>query len=212
MAKGGYKVILFEKEQYPFHRVCGEYISLESWDFLNTLGVDLSAIQVPIIRNLELSAENGKLIRLELPLGGFGVSRYLLDFTLAELAKQAGVVLKEQTRVNEVVFNGDDYSLITSSGSFTSKYACGTFGKRSNLDLKWKRPFAEASKNKLNNYIGVKYHVQYESPADTIALHTFRQGYCGLVKVEGDKYNLCYLTTAANLQKSDNNIEKMEQT
>ena len=28
MAKAGYKVILFEKEQYPFHRVCGEYISL----------------------------------------------------------------------------------------------------------------------------------------------------------------------------------------
>ncbi|HZG25248.1 MAG TPA: FAD-dependent oxidoreductase, partial [Chitinophagaceae bacterium] len=28
MAKQGYSTILFEKEQYPFHRVCGEYISL----------------------------------------------------------------------------------------------------------------------------------------------------------------------------------------
>ncbi len=169
-------------------------------------------MQVPIIRKLELSAENGRSIQQELPLGGFGLSRYLLDLTLAELAKQAGVILKEQTRVNEVVFNGDVYTLITSSGSFTSKYTCATFGKRSNLDLKWKRPFAEAAKNKLNNYIGVKYHVLYDSPADTIALHTFRQGYCGLVKVEGNKYNLCYLTTAANLQKSDNNIETLEKT
>jgi len=25
MAKIGYSVILFEKEKYPFHRVCGEY-------------------------------------------------------------------------------------------------------------------------------------------------------------------------------------------
>ena len=34
IAREGYRVILFEKEQYPLHRVCGEYISLESWDFL----------------------------------------------------------------------------------------------------------------------------------------------------------------------------------
>jgi menaquinone-9 beta-reductase len=169
-------------------------------------------MQVPIIRKLELSAENGRLLRLELPLGGFGLSRYLLDFTLAELAKQAGVILKEQTRVNDVVFNGNDHTLITTSGSFSSRYTCAAFGKRSNLDLKWKRPFVIAAKNKLNNYIGVKYHVQCDLPADTIALHTFRQGYCGLVKVEGNKYNLCYLTTAANLQKSDNNIETLEHT
>ena len=26
----GYDVILFEQEKYPFHKVCGEYVSLES--------------------------------------------------------------------------------------------------------------------------------------------------------------------------------------
>ncbi|MBC7511814.1 MAG: FAD-dependent oxidoreductase, partial [Ferruginibacter sp.] len=30
LVKKGYSVALFEKEQYPFHKVCGEYISLES--------------------------------------------------------------------------------------------------------------------------------------------------------------------------------------
>ena len=34
LAKAGYDVILFEKEKYPFHKVCGEYISLESWNFI----------------------------------------------------------------------------------------------------------------------------------------------------------------------------------
>ncbi|HEX6170294.1 MAG TPA: FAD-binding protein, partial [Chitinophagaceae bacterium] len=43
IAKAGYSVVLFEKEQYPFHRVCGEYISLESWNFLHHLGVDLAS-------------------------------------------------------------------------------------------------------------------------------------------------------------------------
>ena len=58
----GHSVILFEKEQYPFHRVCGEYISLESWDFLNDLGVELDAMNVPIITKLQVSAVNGKLL------------------------------------------------------------------------------------------------------------------------------------------------------
>ena len=33
-AKAGYSVIFFEKERYPFHKGCGEYISFESWNFL----------------------------------------------------------------------------------------------------------------------------------------------------------------------------------
>ena len=40
LAKAGYKVILFEKEKYPFHKVCGEYISLESWNFIERLGIE----------------------------------------------------------------------------------------------------------------------------------------------------------------------------
>ena len=35
-AEAGYKTILFEKEHYPFHKVCGEYISNESYEFFAT--------------------------------------------------------------------------------------------------------------------------------------------------------------------------------
>ena len=37
----GSRVCLFEKEKYPFHKVCGEYISMESWGFLTGLGLPL---------------------------------------------------------------------------------------------------------------------------------------------------------------------------
>ena len=30
LADAGYAVVLFEKEKYPFHKVFGEYISMES--------------------------------------------------------------------------------------------------------------------------------------------------------------------------------------
>ena len=212
MAKGGYKVILFEKEQYPFHRVCGEYISLESWDFLHSLGLDLRSLNVSQIKRLCVSAKNGNSFEQELPLGGFGISRYKLDHCLAQIAKQSGVVLFEQTRVNEINFSNDEFNIQSTKGDFKSKVAVGCFGKRSNLDVKWKRPFVLATKNKLNNYIGVKYHIRYNFPEDLIALHNFEKGYCGISKIENEQFCFCYLTVADNLQNSGNDIKKMEQT
>jgi flavin-dependent dehydrogenase len=212
VAKAGYKVILFEKEKYPFHRVCGEYISYESWSFLESLGLDLQKLNVSHIKRLQVSDAKGKFIEQQLPLGGFGISRYTLDHQLALLAKENRVMVLEQTRVNEILFNDDKFLIVTANGNFTAKLTSGSFGKRSNLDIKWKRPFAMAKNNKLNNYIGIKYHVKYDFPGNLIALHNFENGYCGISKVEDDKFCLCYLTTADNLQHSNNDIHKMERT
>jgi menaquinone-9 beta-reductase len=212
LVRSGHSVIVLEKEQYPFHRVCGEYISLESWDFLTSLGVDLERMQVPLIEKLQVSGPGGKLFEQKLPLGGFGISRYLLDFTLAEIARASGVVVEEEVKVNDITGNEAGHTIVTSKHSYKARVVAGSFGKRSNIDIKWKRPFAMAKTNKLNNYIGVKYHIRTDFPADTIALHTFNHGYCGIVKIEADKYNLCYLTTADNLVKSSNSITEMEQT
>ncbi|HJS56245.1 MAG TPA: FAD-dependent monooxygenase, partial [Chitinophagaceae bacterium] len=212
VSRQGYKVILFEKEQYPFHRVCGEYISLESWNFLQSLGLDLNALNVSRIKKLGVSSVNGKFFEQELPLGGFGISRYKLDHTLAQIARQSGVEIYEQTRVDNIHFSNDEFIIETSKGRFKSKLAVGSFGKRSNLDVKLKRPFIIAKKNKLNNYIGVKYHIRHNFPDDLIALHNFQKGYCGISKVEDDQYCLCYLTNADSLQASGNDIKKMEQT
>jgi flavin-dependent dehydrogenase len=209
--KLGYKVALFEKEQYPFHRVCGEYISLESWDFLQRLGIDLPALNVTHIKRLQVSDIKGVFFEQALPLGGFGISRYKLDQELAKSAKHAGVTILEQTRINEIRYSQELFNIESTKGNFIAKVAAGSFGKRSNLDVKWKRPFIVAKKNKLNNYIGVKYHIRYDFPDDLIALHNFKKGYCGISKVEDDNYCLCYLTTADNLQSSNNDIKKMEQ-
>jgi flavin-dependent dehydrogenase len=211
LAKKGYGVILFEKETYPFHKVCGEYISMESWDFIRSLGVDLDALNVSHINRLTISAPNGNLLEHRLPLGGFGISRYLLDDTLVQIAKANGVIVKENTKITDIVFTNDIFIIEDGKNSYTAKVACGSFGKRSNLDVKWKRPFAIAAKNNTNNYVGIKYHVKAEQPADIISLHNFRDGYCGISKIEDGKYCLCYLTTANNLKKSNGNIKAMEQ-
>src|SRR6195952_4505137 len=84
LAKENFKVIIIEKETYPFHKVCGEYISFECWNFLESLGYPLSDMDLPQIKQLLVSSPSGNTVEHALPLGGFGISRYKID---AELAK-----------------------------------------------------------------------------------------------------------------------------
>jgi len=211
LAQKNYKVILLEKETYPFHRVCGEYISLESWKFIESLGLNLSNLHLPVIKKLIVSAPNGNTLKSPLDLGGFGISRFFIDNELKRIALENGVKLLEQTKVKEIVFNEKYFSITYNGGSAQCPVAVGSFGKRSNLDVNWSRDFVKKKANKLNNYVGVKYHIKTSFAADTIALHNFKNGYCGISKVEDDKYCLCYLTTAQNLKDNNNSIRQMEQ-
>ena len=210
LARAGYAVVLFEKERYPFHKVCGEYISLESWNFLEELGLPLSDWGLPVIRRVQVSAPNGEYIEHELPLGGFGISRYKIDAALAGIARSSGVVVEEGVKVTDITFERSIAHIHTASGIFQAKIACVTAGKRSNLDIKWRRPFTLRRSDKLNNFIGVKYHIQTDFPSDLIALHNFSDGYCGISRIEDGRYCLCYMTTAANLQMNGNSIPEME--
>ncbi len=210
LSRVGHKVILFEKEKYPFHRVCGEYISLESRGFLENLGLELSTLDLPIIKKLIVSSPNGDFIQSDLDLGGFGISRYFLDNELKKIALENGATLFEETKVNDVIFKDEMFTVSYNSNKINCPLMVASYGKRSNLDVKWSREFVKQKPGKLNNYIGVKYHIKTAFPDDTIALHNFKNGYCGLSKIEDDQYCLCYLTTAQNLKENSNSIKEME--
>ena len=210
LVRSGYSVALLEKETYPYHKVCGEYVSLESWNFLEELGLPLSDWNLPVIRQLLVSSPDGNSIMRELPLGGFGISRYMLDSAMAAIARSEGVELRESVKVTDMRFERSMFAVRTSEGVLYSKIACGAYGKRSNLDIKWRRAFIRKRSDRLNNYVGVKYHVRADIPADRISLHNFRDGYCGISRIEDGKCCLCYITTARNLRESGNSIPEME--
>lgn len=206
----GHSVVLFEKEAYPFHKVCGEYISRESWNFLLSLGLPLKEWSLPQIDTLQLTAPNGRLFRTPLPLGGFGVSRYKLDHALALLAKANGVHLLEKTRVDDIK-GGEGFTVHFNQQTIHAKLCLAAYGKRGNLDVKWKRPFLKQQNKRLNNYVGVKYHVKADWPANVIGLHNFENGYCGISKIEEERYCLCHMTRAENLHRSGNSIGRMQE-
>lgn len=210
LSKAGHSVLVFEKEKYPFHKVCGEYVSLESWDFLNELGLNLNERNLPRINILLLTSPNGKAFTAPLPLGGFGISRYQLDNLLADIARQNGVTVCEATKVDEVAFR-ESFLLSFSSGTIKAKICCAAYGKRSNLDIKWKRDFLKSADKRLDNYVGIKYHVKTDWEENVIGLHNFKNGYCGISKIEDDRYCLCYMTKAQNLKNCSNDIRQLEE-
>jgi flavin-dependent dehydrogenase len=216
LAKMGHSVIVLEKEVYPFHKICGEYISLESWDFLKKLGLPLEEWNLPQVHTLLLSSPNGKTFRTRLPLGGFGCSRYELDHRLARLARDSGVFLAEQAKVEAVTytdaFHIEFASPAGSQQTIRSTAVCGAFGKKSNLDVRWNRRFLYQQDKRLHNYVGIKYHIHSDWEDAVIGLHNFEDGYCGISKIEGDKFCLCYMTSAKNLKKNKQDIKQMERT
>ena len=69
LSKCNKRVLLIEKNEYPKHKVCGEYISNEVLPYLNSLGIDPVKEGAKEIDQLELSTVKSKTIRGELPLG-----------------------------------------------------------------------------------------------------------------------------------------------
>lgn len=208
LARKGRRVRLIEKKMYPLHRVCGEYISNEVLDFLKREELYPWHLNLPDICNFEFSDTKGQVARIPLDLGGFGLSRYVLDEWLCLRAKEAGVEVRTGIQVSDVKF-GEKTKLfrltLADNSSLEADLVIGAFGKRSKLDKALERPFIQ----KRSPYIGVKYHINTDFARDTIALYNFRGGYCGLTAIEEGKFNLCYLGSRDQLREYGS-IEEME--
>ncbi len=189
MAKSGIPVVVLEKNPYPNHKVCGEYVSKEVAPLLEFMGLSLSALGAKSIDTLVVSAADGKHLETVLPLGGFGISRYVLDEALFQLAKDAGVVFRFETAL-ETTFERDLFRVRTSNEVYSTKVVIGAFGKRSNIDKALHRGFMQ----KKSPWLGIKCHYDYpDFPQDTVALHSFPGGYGGLSMTEDGAVNFCYL-------------------
>jgi menaquinone-9 beta-reductase len=189
LARKGIPCTVIERKEYPFQRVCGEYISNETKPFLVSNNLYPQHLDPPVISSFLLSSTRGKSATFPLTLGGFGVSRYEYDYFLYQQAKNAGVEFWLNTEVTAVEFDTHKFFVLTPHKKMEADMVIGSFGKRSRLDIALNRSFIK----KRSPYLGVKYHIKTDFPSDLIALHNFDGGYCGVVRIEGEKSNLCYL-------------------
>ncbi len=207
LAKAGLKVTVFEKNAYPHHKVCGEYISNEVVPYLNSLGAYPAALQPVQIRKFQFSSTSGKLIAATLPLGGFGLSRYAFDHFLMQKALENGCEVIQDT-VLSINLKEQLFEVRTAfHGIAKSPVVLAAYGKRTALDHKLNRPFIK----KPSPWLAVKAHYCGEFDDELVALHHFRGGYCGVSKVENNRINICYLTDYATFKKYRSHKEFQQQ-
>src|SRR5690554_8113613 len=90
LKRDNYHIAVIERQDYPHHKVCGEYVSNEIVPYVESLGVELP--KKIRINEIVLSTAKGRSLRAKLPLGGLGISRYALDMALYTQAVAMGIV------------------------------------------------------------------------------------------------------------------------
>ena len=204
LSQKGLSVTLIEKSGYPRHKVCGEYVSNEILPYLHWLNADISKLEPVTINKFEFTTRKGKTASANLPLGGFGVSRYQLDNFLYQKAVTNGCTIVKEM-VTDVSFDNDLFTITTTHQVLSAKIVLGAFGKRSNIDQVLSRDFFV----KKSPWLAVKAHYKGDFANDLVALHNFEGGYCGVSKVENDIINICYLADYATF-KQYKNIEEYQ--
>ncbi|HLW33595.1 MAG TPA: FAD-dependent oxidoreductase [Aequorivita sp.] len=196
LSESGQKICLIEKSTYPNHKVCGEYVSNEVLPYLNYFGLDPFSIGAKKISKFEISNSDGTILTTELPLGGFGLSRYAFDNLLYQAIKDKIHVVFD--RVESVEFTQDSFIIGTKNKDiFKAEFVVGSFGKRSNIDSFLGRKFMQEN----SPWLAVKGHYECELAEDKVSLHNFNGGYCGLSQTETGVVNACYLTTFKSFKK-----------
>lgn len=179
--------MLIERQTFPRHKVCGEYLSCEVVPYLESMAVGLA--DAPVIRNFMLCDRQGKTICGELPLGGVGISRFALDQRLYESAQKAGVQFVFEKAL-DVCTTGQGATVRTTGGTYDGKVLLGAWGKRSQLDREVGREF----QTRQSPWMAVKLHFRNAVfPPDQVGLFFFDGGYAGCSLTETGDLNFCFL-------------------
>lgn len=203
LAREGRQVAVFEQNDYPKHKVCGEFISNESRDFFLELGVEISQ-DIPEIDELQLTTPSGYSLHTQLRTGGFGMSRFNLDQQLYRCMLSHGVKVFHRTKVTGLAKG----VIHVSQHQHSCRLIIGSFGKYAPSFVHTK------TRSQAKAFVGVKYHIipdgDLELPDNRISLHAFDGGYCGISMVEDGKYCLCYLVKSDQLKRCNSNLDALE--
>jgi len=194
LARRGYEVALLEKDSYPRHKLCGEFLSPEAQDSLRGLGVLGAARDAgahPVDRAV-LSGPDGTTTAHPLPGTALGLSRYRLDALLYRRACRTGVTGRTGTKATSVEGSlRDGFAVEAGGDTLTGRMVFGAYGRRGILDRTLDRSFLDEK----SPYVAFKAHYAGVAPSapGTIEIHAASGGYCGIGPVEEARLNVCWI-------------------
>jgi len=208
LARQGYACLLLEKQHYPAHKLCGEFLSVEVMGVFERLGVlaDVMAAGAQPIDHTVVTTAAGTRFESPLPGTALGLSRYRLDHLLINHTRAAGVDAREGVTVSAIVGSlAEGFTVETPAGAFSGRVVVGAYGKRSPLDRKLERPFL----TQKSPFVAFKAHFVGLDLPGCIELHAFPGGYCGLSHVEEGRLNACWIARTDTLRDAGGRPEDM---
>jgi len=213
LADKQWETVLIDRQTFPRHKVCGEFLSPEAQSTLRALGLTetVEALQPFRIGRTRLIFEHGGEIELPIPGAAWGLSRYMMDEALHHAALQAGTQLHLSTKVTEVEPNasGKGYTVHTERGAdvslFHARAVIAAWGASSRVaQLGNRRPNAAASAQPA--YLGVKSHFTGLKMEPVIEMYFFRGGYLGLCPIADGKVNAAALLDRGEFAKAGKSV------
>jgi flavin-dependent dehydrogenase len=112
LAQRGHDVLLLDAARFPRDKVCGEGVSPEAWRLLDAMGAAdrVRSLSPHPLRGMQLVSPDGTAFRGEYrgrDRLGFAVRRLSLDEALLDVARAAGVEVREGVRVSGLLREGD---------------------------------------------------------------------------------------------------------
>jgi flavin-dependent dehydrogenase len=101
LASAGQEVVVLERVREPHHKVCGEFLSIETQTMLRSLGIDLLACgAVPIDRvGIDIGSRHTERA---LPFRALSLSRHRLDAVLLAQAERAAAQVSRGAAVQSI--------------------------------------------------------------------------------------------------------------
>ncbi len=210
----GFAVKLIEREKFPRHKLCGEFISPECFGHFKALGVldEMFSANGENISETIFYAPNGKSVNV--PSKWFsanetalGLSRAEMDLQLLQRAKDVGVEVLEETQVVGLLFENEKViGVKTKNNEFHADLTIDATGRARVLANKIKN-----QKSKIKNQlVGFKAHLQNVNlEKGRCEIYFFRGGYGGLNYVENGVGNHCFLIKAEFVKEFNGDVARI---
>lgn len=217
LAQRGWRVLLLERDHFPRHKVCGEFLSPEAQHSLRTLGVrDAVAALAPVpLHGAAITTPGGATVEIVLPAPAWGLSRYALDARLATAVADAGGEVWEGAAVTAAARSGSIVQVQVRRGGEGGRrqtlevqarmllWACG---RHSSTRLPPRNAAAGSRQRGWRHCVGLKLHYRNLRMEPRVELYLFPGGYVGINPIEGDRANVCLLITYAAFQAAGKSL------
>jgi geranylgeranyl reductase family protein len=201
LARKGYAVALFDKEQFPREKLCGDFVNPSNWPIYRDLGVENSILseQHEKISAIRITTPSGAEAVAPLSethdpaLFGLGISRAKLDSVLVRAAQRHGVTVLQKRRVRKLTPNAGEWRIDNEQGndmeSARARIIIGADGRNS-----WVANHLGLAGASTSGRSAVGF--QFRLPAldqvrSRLEMHVFPGGYAGLVHLGDGTANLC---------------------